>query len=110
MASTKKASRNIPMPHDWLHRMTVAPPHAGEIFREFFRQAGSADEVSQAECARRMGMSTNRLDEIERGKRGVSPETAVLFAAVSGTRPEFWYRLQSNHDLWQAINAMKGPA
>jgi addiction module HigA family antidote len=57
-----------------------------------------------------MGMSSNRLNEIERGKRGVSPETAVLFAALTSTEPAFWCRLQSNHELWNAMQSMKAKA
>lgn len=98
------------MPPDWLHRMKRAPTHPGLTFREMFRQAGTPKEVSQAECARRMGISTNRLNEIERGKRGVSPETAVLFGALTRTSPEFWHKMQGNHDLWHALQRMKSQA
>ena len=34
-----------------------------------------------------------------RGKRGVTPETAWLFAQVLNTTPEFWLNLQMNYDL-----------
>jgi addiction module HigA family antidote len=55
-----------------------------------------------------MGMSTNRLNEIEREKRGVSAETAVLLGALTRVDAEFWYRLQSHHDLWNALQKV-GP-
>ena len=90
----KRATKSIPVGPDWLEDQ-AAPPHAGAVFREFYRQAGTEDEISQAECARRMGMSSNRLNEIEREKRGVSPETAVLLGALTGVSAEFWYRLRA---------------
>jgi addiction module HigA family antidote len=113
MGNAKKPaqeSKSIPMPADWLQRMKRPPTHPGDIFREFYRQAGTEHEFSQAECARRMGMSTNRLNEIERGKRGVSPETAVLISALTNTSAEFWCSLQNNHALWHAYQSTKARA
>lgn len=104
----KRASKSVPGPGpDFFKKMLRAPTHAGEIFREFYRQAGTDQEVSQAECARLMGMSINRLNEIERGKRGVTPETALLFSALTGTTAQFWMNLQDAHGLWQAWQKMK---
>ena len=39
------------------------------------------------------------MNEIVRGKRGVSPETAWLFADALGTTADFWMSLQTQHDL-----------
>lgn len=108
---TAPLRNNIPGPGpDWLQKLRTAPPHPGTVFRDFYRQRGTAEEISQAECARRMGMSINRLNEIERGKRGVSAETAVLLSALTGVSAEFWYRLQANHDLWNAMQSMRSRA
>jgi antitoxin HigA-1 len=54
-----------------------------------------------------MGMSTNRLNEIVKGKRSVTAETALLFAAITGTSGEFWMSLQANYDLWHALQKVK---
>jgi addiction module HigA family antidote len=67
---------------------------------EFLKPLGYG---SQAEAARRMGMSTNRLNEIVAGKRAVTAETAVLFGAVTGTDPRMWLSLQADYDLWHAL-------
>jgi addiction module HigA family antidote len=48
---------------------------------------------------------TQRINEIVRGKRGVTPDTAWLFALALGTTPEFWLNLQMQHDL--ALNRPK---
>jgi addiction module HigA family antidote len=40
-----------------------------------------------------------RVNEVVRGKRGVSPDTAWLLAQAFGTTPEFWMNLQMAYDL-----------
>jgi len=57
------------------------------MFEQEFRKPS---DISQAEAARRMGMSTNRLNEIVAGKRSVTAETAVPMGALSNTDPRVW--------------------
>ena len=83
-----------------LARMRRPPTHPGEIFEEEYRKPSG---ISQAEAARRMRMSANRLNEIVAGKRAVTAETAVLMGALTGTDPRMWLHLQADHDLWQAL-------
>jgi addiction module HigA family antidote len=72
------------------------PTHPGEILLEdFLIPLG----LSQVAFARYIHVPTQRINEIVRGKRGVTPETAWLFAQALGTTPEFWLNLQSVHDL-----------
>jgi antitoxin HigA-1 len=52
--------------------------------------------LTQAEAARRMRMSTNRLNELIRGKRGVTAATAIRLAELLDTAPELWLNLQTN--------------
>lgn len=66
----------------------------------------TAEHDAQAEAARRMGMSLNRLNEIVAGKRGVTAETALLFAALTDTTPQLWMHLQADHDLWHALRSV----
>jgi addiction module HigA family antidote len=84
--------------------MRRAPTHPGEIFEEEFRKPSN---ISQAEAARRMGMSANRLNEIVAGKRSVTAETAVLMGALTKTNPRMWLHLQADHDLWHALQTTK---
>lgn len=87
-----------------LSRMRRAPTHPGEILNEeFLKPLGRG---AQTEAARRMGISLNRLNEILIGKRGMTAETAVLVAAVTGTSPQMWAKLQSDFDLWHAMQAI----
>jgi addiction module HigA family antidote len=58
--------------------------------------------LSQAEAARRRGISTSRLSELVRGKRAVSAATALALADRLRSSPEFWLNLQMAWDLWHA--------
>jgi addiction module HigA family antidote len=72
------------------------PTHPGEILlEEFLKPMG----ISQVAFARHIGVPLQRINEIVRGKRGVTPDTAWRFAQAFGTTPEFWMALQSIHDL-----------
>jgi addiction module HigA family antidote len=72
------------------------PTHPGEILlEEFLKPLG----VTQVAFAKHIGVSVQRVNELIRGKRGVSPETAWLLSQALGTTPQFWINLQANHDL-----------
>jgi antitoxin HigA-1 len=72
------------------------PTHPGEILQEEFL---TPLRVTQVAFARHIGVPVQRINEIVRGKRGITPETAWLFAQALDTTPEFWMNLQNQHDL-----------
>jgi addiction module HigA family antidote len=75
------------------------PTHPGEVLlEEFLRPL----ETSQLEFSHQLGVPLQRVNEIVRGKRGVTAETALLLSARLGTSPEFWLSLQAAHDLGRA--------
>jgi addiction module HigA family antidote len=79
-----------------------SPTHPGEmLLEEFIKPLG----ISQAELAVRLGISYPRLNEIVRGKRGITPNTALRLTRVVGMSPEFWLGLQLDFDLWQAMHS-----
>jgi addiction module HigA family antidote len=49
--------------------------------------------------AAHLGVPVQRINELVRGKRGVTPDTAWLLAQAFGTTPEFWLNLQAAYDL-----------
>ena len=51
-----------------------------------------------------------RLNEIARGKRSVTPDTALRLARVTGMRAEFWLGLQLDWDLWHALRSREARA
>lgn len=58
--------------------------------------------VSQSAFAVRLGVSFPRLNEIVRGKRAVTPDTALRLERVLGMSADFWLGLQTDWDLWHA--------
>jgi addiction module HigA family antidote len=79
------------------------PTHPGEmLLEEFLKPLG----MTQAEAARRMAVPLNRLNELIRGKRGVTADTALRLAKLLKTDPEIWMSLQNQWDLWHAAQAI----
>ena len=74
------------------------PTHPGVILREEFLIPMG---LSQVEFAAHIGVPVQRVNEIVRGKRGITPETAWLFSQAFGTTPQLWINLQANYDLAQ---------
>ena len=72
------------------------PTHPGEILLEEFLVPL---DLSQVDLAEHLEVPVQRINEIVRGKRGVTPETAWLLAQAFDTTPEFWISLQANYDL-----------
>ncbi len=72
------------------------PTHPGEILlEEYLRPLG----LTQVALAQHLGVPTQRINEIIRGKRGITPETAWLLSQAFRTTPQFWLNLQSQYDL-----------
>ena len=72
------------------------PTHPGEVLlQEFLLPLGQ----TQVALAEHLGVPVQRINELVRGKRGVTPGTAWLLAQALNTSPEFWLNLQAAHDL-----------
>jgi antitoxin HigA-1 len=70
--------------------------HPGEILKaEFLAPLG----ITQVALAQHIGIPLQRVNEIVRGKRGITPETAWLLSQALGTTPQFWMNLQDAYDL-----------
>ena len=80
----------------------VPPVHPGEMLLEEFLKPLA---ISQSAFAIRLGVSFPRLNEIIRGKRAVTPDTALRLAQVTGMSADFWLGLQSDWDLWHALRS-----
>ncbi len=77
------------------------PTHPGEmLFEEFVKPLG----ITQVELARRLDVSYPRLNEIIKGRRSVTPDTALRLSRVLGMSADFWLGLQQDWDLWHAMN------
>ena len=77
------------------------PFHPGEILlEEFLEPAG----ITQAKFAKRIGWTPARLNELIKGKRGVTAEAALDLAEALKTTAKLWMNLQATYDLDTAIS------
>ncbi len=84
-----------------------SPTHPGEmLLEEFLKPLG----ITQSAFAIRLGVSFPRLNEIIRGKRSVTPDTALRLARVTGMGADFWLGLQQDWDLWHVLRSRKAAA
>ena len=78
------------------------PIHPGRVLAEEFLMPM---DISQTRFAEHLGTSVQRINGIVKGKRDITPETAVEFADAFGTTPEFWINMQRTYDLSMALNS-----
>ena len=74
----------------------IQPPHPGETLKEDYLVPL---EMSVNALAKALGIGAARLNEIVRGERGVTADTALRLARYFNTSPEFWLNLQTLYDL-----------
>ncbi|HEX5070247.1 MAG TPA: HigA family addiction module antitoxin [Vicinamibacterales bacterium] len=81
------------------------PPTApGEmLLEEYLRPA----KLTQSAAAERMEIPLNRLNEIVRGRRAITADTAIRLGRLLKMSPEFWMAIQADWDLWHAAHAMR---
>lgn len=78
------------------------PTHPGEmLLEEFVKPLG----LTQTALAQRLGVSYPRLNEIIKGRRSVTSDTALRLSRVLGMSADFWLGLQQDWDLWHAMNS-----
>lgn len=83
------------------HRIAT---HPGQILlQEFLEPLG----LTQADLARGLAIPLNRANELVRGKRGITPETALLLAGYFKNSADFWMNLQTAYDLTKARHQMR---
>ncbi len=74
-------------------------PHPGDILNvEFLEPLG----LSQNALAKAIDVPANRINEIIRGRRGITADTDVRLARYFGLSEGYWLRLQNAYDLMEA--------
>jgi antitoxin HigA-1 len=80
------------------------PIHPGEmLLEEFLKPKG----LSQRTFAHKLGWTTAKLNELIKGKRGVTADTALDLSGALKTSPEIWLNLQMYYDLAEAEDRRK---
>jgi len=80
----------------------LSPVHPGEILLEEFLKPL---KISQNRLGRDLGVPAQRINEIIRGRRTVTVDTALRLAKYFGTTPQFWLNLQAHYDLEMAVES-----
>ncbi len=81
------------------------PTHPGEVLREDFLNPMS---LTQQELAEAIRVPFQRVNEIVRGRRSITPSTALRLARYFGTSAGFWMNLQLRYDLYKTEQSEQG--
>jgi antitoxin HigA-1 len=74
----------------------LAPIHPGEtLLEDVLKPQG----MSVNRLARALAVDATRLNDIVRGRRGITADTALRLARYLGTSAEFWMGLQPEYNL-----------
>jgi antitoxin HigA-1 len=76
--------------------MIYDPAHPGEVLR------GYLEDLSVGDAASRLGITRAHLSRVLNGHAGITANMSLRLSAALGTSPEFWLKMQMNHDLWLA--------
>ena len=79
--------------------MIFNPAHPGEVLRDYL------GNLSVKEAASRLGITRAHLSRILNGHAGITAAMSLRLSEALGTSPEFWLRMQVQHDLWLARRA-----
>ncbi len=85
-------------------RQPKNPFHPGEILLEEFLEPKG---VTQASLAEKIGWTKTRLNELIKGKRGITAAAALDLAEALGTSPKLWMNLQATYDLDKAARTRR---
>lgn len=81
-----------------------APVHPGYFLdTRFLKPLG----ITQQALATALGISRRRVNELIRGRRGITADTAVRLGRYFGNEAAFWMQLQCDWDLYEAAKRLK---
>lgn len=107
-ATTRGPSAATPLSRTIERRLRTSisrtPPHPGRFLEtRFLKPAG----ITQGELAIALRVSRRRVNELVRGRRAITPDTAVRLAIYFGNDALFWMQLQAAWDLNEAVRRLK---
>lgn len=87
-----------------MEKRDFPPIHPGEIlFAEFLEPLG----VSQYRLAKDIGVTPRRINEIVRGRRAITADTALRLGRYFNMEAQFWLNLQSHYDMEVALESLE---
>ncbi len=80
-----------------MNKIHYTPVHPGEVLQDELEEVG----LTQSALAKHIGVLPKTINEICRGKRGISAEMAMKLSKALGGSPQFWLNLQNSWDISQ---------
>jgi len=80
-----------------MNKIHYTPVNPGEVLRDELEEIG----LTQSTLAKHIEVLPKTVNEICRGKRGISAEMAMKLSKALGGSPQFWLNLQNNWDISQ---------
>jgi antitoxin HigA-1 len=80
-----------------MNKTHYTPVHPGEVLQDELEEVG----LTQSALAAHIGVLPKTINEICRGKRGISAEMAMKLSKSLGGSPQFWLNLQNSWDISQ---------
>ncbi len=103
MPKTSPVRTTINGPRSVLDLKRAPTPPGEMLLEEYLRPA----QLTQSKAAEQMRIPLNRLNEIIRGRRAITADTAIRLGQLFKMSPEFWMAIQADWDLWHAANVMR---
>lgn len=92
------APRHPPM-RQTQRRRDIPPVHPGEILKADFLEPLQMSVNALSRCVK---VPRARLNDIVRGRRGITADTAMRLARYFGVSEQFWMNLQTHYELEMA--------
>ncbi len=83
----------------------LPPIHPGEILKDEFL---TPLEISQYRLAKDIGVPPRRINEIVKGRRAITADTALRLSRHFGLSAQFWMNLQTRYELDTTEDTLKG--
>ncbi len=80
------------------------PATVGELLVEEFMEPMG---ITQTELSEKSGLPRKHINELCRGRRAVTADTALILARTFGNSADFWLNTQRRTDVWEALNTPK---
>ncbi|MDY6990076.1 MAG: HigA family addiction module antitoxin [Thermodesulfobacteriota bacterium] len=80
-----------------MSKLHYTPVHPGDVLQDELEEVG----LTQSALAKHIGVLPKTVNEICRGKRGISAEMAMKLSKALGGSPQFWLNLQNNWEISQ---------
>jgi len=81
-----------------------SPIHPGVVLlEEFVKPLG----ITQTKLAEDIGVPIQRVNLLIKGKRNMTPDTALRLSRYLGTTPDVWLNLQQVWDVWHELHGAR---